>query len=314
MTKKKDITEDLKELEKRVVEFDFRKTKDVGKEKIASLQVIFDAFSQKVASSLSAKLASTVQTKVLTVTQFAYADFAKTIQVPTVLGMIDMSPLKGMALIEVTPNVIFNFIDRLLGGKGEVISLTRGLTDIEFEVVEGIMGDFVKDLKNGWANVITLTPQVKRIESNPQFVQITSPQEKVLVGTIEVKTGETTGNMTLCLPFLTIEPIISKFTGEGEPALSEEIKSTASPEDMAKMRKTITDVNIPLIVELGKTEVTMRDMLELKEGDVMRLKTKVDEPLVMYANEIPKFKCRPGIIGTRIATQIIGRIESGGED
>jgi flagellar motor switch protein FliM len=300
---------DTKEdLTKNIVEYDFRKAKDVGKDKVSSLQVIVDAFSQKVASYLSTKLATTVQTRVLSVTQSPYAEFVKTIQVPTLIGIIDMSPLRGMALIEMSPNLIFNFIDRLLGGRGEIVSLTRGLTDIELEVVEGIISDFAKELKNAWANVIDINPELKRIESNPQFAQITSPQEGVIVGTIEVKLGETTGNMVLCLPLLTIQPIISKIAGEKETAVGSGEAQAVSPEDIAKMRKAMEDVTIPLIVELGRTEVSMRDMLELKEGDVVRLKTKVEEPLIMYAGEVPKFKCRPGVVGNRMATQIIQRI------
>lgn len=295
-------------LTKEIVEYDFRKTKDVSKDKVTSLQVIFDAFSQKVAASLSAKLATTVQTRILSVTQSPYADFVKTIQVPTLIGIIDISPLKGLALIEISPNLIFNFIDRLLGGKGEIVSLTRGLTEIELEVVENIIRDFAKGLKTAWANVIELNPTLKKIESNPQFAQITSPKETVIIGTIEVKAGETTGNMTLCLPLLTIEPVISKFTGEGESSLPGGSEQPVSSEDMIKMRKAVENVTIPLIVELGRTDVTMRDMLELKEGDVVRLNSKVEDVLIMYADEIPKFRCRPGVVGVRMAVQITQRM------
>ncbi len=303
-TKVKD--EDI--LAKEIVEYDFRKTKDVSHDKVVSLQVIFDAFSQKVATSLSAKLSATVQTRVLTVTQSPYANFVKTIQIPTLIGIIDISPLKGLALIEISPNLIFNFIDRLLGGKGEIVSLTRGLTEIELEVVENIITDLAKGLKTAWANVIELNPVLKKVESNPQFAQITSPKETVIIGTVEVKAGETTGNMTLCIPLLVIEPIISKFTGEGESSLPGGAQQPVSSEDTIKMRKVVENVSIPLIVELGRTEVTMHDILELKEGDVVRLNNKVEDVLIMYADEIPKFKCRPGIVGMRMAVQITQRI------
>ena len=123
-----------------------------------------------------------------------------------------------------------------------------------------------------------------------------------------VKVGETTGNMTLCLPLLMIEPIISKFAGEGESSLPGGAEQPVSSEDIIKMRKAVENVIIPLVVELGRTEVTMRDMLELKEGDVVRLNGKVEDVLTMYAEEIPKFKCRPGVVGIRMAVQIAQRI------
>jgi len=297
-----------KDMTKNIVEFDFRKVKSVEEDKVASLRVIFDAFSQKIASSLSTKLASTVQTQVLSVTQSSYANFIKTIQIPTLIGIIDMTPLKGMALIEITPNIIFNFIDRLLGGRGEILSLTRGLTDIEIKIVEEIVVNFAKDLKNAWSNVIEINPELKRIESNPQLAQITSPQEGVMSGTIEIKVGQTTGNIVLCLPLLTIEPIMLKFTGEGKPSFPGGKTQPVSLEDRAKMQKVMEEITLSIIVELGRTEVNMRDMLELKEGDVIRLETKVSDELIMYADEIPKFKCRPGIIGNRMAAQIVERI------
>lgn len=294
-----------KDLTKQIVEYDFRKTKHVEQDKIASLQMIFDAFSQKVAASLSSKLGFIVQTQILSVTQSPYANFVKTISVPTLIGIIDISPLRGLALIEISPNVIFNFIDRLLGGKGEIVSLSRGLTEVELEIVEGIVIDFTKDLKNAWSNVIEINPELKKIESNPQFAQITSPHEGVIVGTIEIKAGETTGNMTFCLPLLMIEPIMSKFTGEEKTLLPG--GGTQSVSDIAKMQKAMEDVMLPLTVELGKTEVSMRDILELKEGDVIRLENKVNDVLIMYAGEVPKFKCRPGIVGNRMAVQVVKR-------
>lgn len=297
-----------KDRSKRIVEYDFRKTKEITQDKISSLQAIFDAFSQKIASSLSTKLASTVQTQLLEVNQSSYAEFVRTIQIPTLLGIIDMTPLKGMALIEINPNIIFNFIDRLLGGRGEIVSLTRDLTDIELEVIKGVVADFVVDLKNAWANVIEISPELKRIETNPQFAQITSPREKVVIGTIEIKLGETKGNMCLCLPLIVIEPAMERFTGEGKALSTSKTMQFVSSEDRIKMQRAIENVTVCLVVELGRTEVTMRDILELKKGDVIRLKSKVENELIMYANGIPKFKCRPGVIGNRMATQIVKRI------
>ena len=125
-----------------------------------------------------------------------------------------MDPLKGSAILEIDPAMTFSIIDRLFGGQGEGAKFSRELTDIEQSVMEGIIVRVLGNLREAWSTVIDLRPRLGGIETNPQFAQIVPPTEMVVLVTLETKVGEVEGMMNLCIPYLTIEPIISKLSAQ----------------------------------------------------------------------------------------------------
>ena len=65
-----------------------------------------------------------------------------------------------------------------------------------------------------------------------------------------------------------------------------------------------------LVADIGSINVPIRDVLALRIGDVVRLDNiRVGEPLTLSVGSKKKFYCQPGVVGKKMAVQIIGKIE-----
>ena len=195
--------------------YDFKRPDKFSKEQLRTVSNMHETFARLTTTSLSAQLRSLVHVHVASVDQLTYEEFIRSIPTPTTLAVVNMDPLKGNAVLEIDPAITFCMIDRLFGGRGVTVSnKNRDLTDIEQSVMEGIIVRILANMREAWTQVIDLRPRLGQIETNPQFAQIVPPSEMVVLITLETKVGDEEGMMNFCIPYLTIEPIISKLSSQ----------------------------------------------------------------------------------------------------
>jgi flagellar motor switch protein FliM len=244
---------------------------------------------------------------VASVDQLTYEEFIRSIPNPTTLAVINMDPLRGSAILEVDPAVTFSIIDRLFGGQGEGAKFQRDLTDIEQSVMEGIIVRVLGNMREAWSTVIDLRPRLGQIETNPQFAQIVPPSEMVVLVTLETKVGEVEGMMNFCIPYLTIEPIISKLSAQ---YWYSSVRRGGTTENLNVLKDRLASVRVTMVAEIGTMQLTMRDVLGLRPGDVIRLPdTRVGDPMQVTIGARKKFLGRPGVLGNKVAVQVVRKIE-----
>jgi len=268
--------------------------------------MMHETFARLTTTSLSAQLRAMVSVHVSSVDQLTYDEFVRSIPNPTTLAIVNMDPLKGSAILEIDPSITFTIIDRLFGGKGEPLKISRELTDIEMAVMEGIIVRILGNLRESWSNVIDLRPRLGNIETNPQFAQIVPPNDMVVLITFETKVAEAEGMLNLCIPYITIEPIIGKLSAQ---YWYSSVKRGQTMEYASLIKDRLSIVYLPVICEIGTSEITLRDLLNLQKGDVIKLNTRISEDFILKVGNRKKFKCRPGTLGKRIAVQIGEKLE-----
>ncbi len=288
--------------QKKVKIYDFKRPDKFSKDQIRTVQMMHETFARLTTTALSAKLRAMVSVHVQSVDQLTYEEFIRSIPNPTTLSLINMDPLKGSAILEVDPSITFTIIDRLFGGAGEHAKLTRELTDIEMSVVEGIIVHILGNLREAWSTVIDLRPRLGTIETNPQFAQIVPPNEMVMLITLETKIGESEGMMNLCIPYITIEPIIQKLSAQ---YWFSSIRRGESDVNRTMIQSRLDNVQVQISVEIGTVNLGFKDIMNLKVGNIIKMpKTTLKEEFTFKVEERAKFKCRPGRIGSRLAVQI----------
>ena len=287
--------------------YDFKRPDKFSKEQIRTVSIMHETFARLTTTSLSAQLRSLVQVHVASVDQLTYEEFIRSIPNPTTLAVINMDPLKGSSVLEIDPAITFSIIDRLFGGKGESIKVSRDLTDIESSVMEGIVVRILGNMREAWSQVIDLRPRLGQIETNPQFAQIVPPTEMVVLVTLETKVGDVEGMMNFCIPYLTIEPIISKLSAQ---YWYSSVRRGATTENLNILRERLSTVDVNVYAEIGSMDLTVREVLALSVGDVVRLpNVRAGDPMTLNVGSRPKFLCRPGVVGKKIAVQIIRKLE-----
>ena len=308
-------TDDFKPVSdtRRIKIYDFRRPDKFSKEQIRTVSNMHETFARLTTTSLSAQLRTLVHVHVASVDQLTYEEFIRSIPTPTTLAVINMDPLKGNAVLEIAPEITFIMIDRLFGGSGDTGGkVNRDLTDIEQSVMEGIIVRILANMREAWTQVIDLRPRLQQIETNPQFAQIVPPTEMVILVTLEIKIGEEAGMMNICIPYITIEPIISKLSSQ---FWFSSVRRSSTTQYLGTLKEKLSDVEMELIAEIGSMNVPIRDVVNLQIGDVIRFNTtKVGDPLVLSVGSRKKFYCQPGVVGKQRAVQIIEKIKENDDD
>ncbi len=287
--------------------YDFKRPDKFSKEQIRTVSIMHETFARLTTTSLSAQLRSLVHVHVASVDQLTYEEFIRSIPTPTTLAVINMDPLKGNAVLEIDPAITFSIIDRLFGGTGQGAKVSRDLTDIEQSVMEGIIVRILANMREAWTQVIDLRPRLGQIETNPQFAQIVPPTEMVVLVTLETKVGEEEGMMNLCIPYLTIEPIISKLSSQ---FWFSSVRRSSTTQYLGTLKEKLSDVDMDVVAEIGTINLPIRDVLALRIGDVVNLSTvRVGDPLTLSVGNKKKFLCQPGVVGKKMAVQVIGKID-----
>ncbi len=293
---------------RRIKIYDFRRPDKFSKEQIRTVSNMHETFARLTTTSLSAQLRTLVHVHVASVDQLTYEEFIRSIPTPTTLAVINMDPLKGNAVLEIAPEITFIMIDRLFGGSGDTGGkVNRDLTDIEQSVMEGIIVRILANMRESWTQVIDLRPRLQQIETNPQFAQIVPPTEMVILVTLEIKIGDEAGMMNICIPYLTIEPIVSKLSSQ---FWFSSVRRSSTTQYLGTLKEKISDVEMALVAEIGSLNVPIRDVVGLRVGDVVRLvNTKITDPLTLAIGNKKKFYCQPGVVGKKMAIQVISKIE-----
>ena len=286
--------------------YDFKRPDKFSKEQIRTISMMHDTFARLTTTSLSAQLRSMVHVHVASVDQLTYEEFIRSIPTPTTLAIINMDPLKGNAILEIDPAITFSIIDRLFGGTGEGTKSQHELTDIETSVMEGIIVRILGNMREAWTQVIDLRPRLGQIDTNPQFAQIVPPTDMVVLVTLETKIGDVEGMINFCIPYLTIEPIIGKLSTQ---FWFSTVHRGTTTENLNVLKEKLATVDVNVVAEIGKINVPVREVLSLNVGDVIRLyNTKIGDPYSLNIGNKRKFLCRPGVIGKKMAVQVIKKI------
>lgn len=304
-----DIKKD--EESKKVKVYDFKRALRFSKDQIRSLTRIHENFARLLTTFFSAQLRTYVQITVASVDQIPFEEFIRSIPNMTLINVFEVPPLDGNILMEINPNIAYSMLDRLMGGTGASHSNVDNLTEIETKIMTNLFERSFDNLREAWANIADIDPILTELEVNPQFLQMISPNETVVVISFNSIIGETSGMINICIPHVVLEPIV--------PNLSvrywmQSNKKEVSPEQTAIIERRVKQSDLEVIAELGNTEISIEDFLLMQIGDVVQLNQKISQPLILNVGGIPKFAVQPGKLKKSMAVQVIESLKGGDDD
>ena len=287
--------------------YDFRSPNKFSKEQIRTLKMMHESFARRLASSLSAYLRSTVQATFVYVEQGTYVQLANHVPDSSIIYVVKMSPLPGRIFITIDASIASVFVDRLLGGIGRSVPETHTITDIEIGLVQNVAKRALDALTDAWSNVVELHPVVEESAQNVQFVQIALSSDAAVFIALEVRVQDATGTMSLCIPFQVIKPIMFKLSPHAWVAGQEK----AEPEtNFQEIRKQISHIPVNVVAQLGTIDLTVRDLMGLRTGDVIPLNSHIDSELPLLTEGEKMGSCRPGTLGRQLAVVITDALAS----
>ncbi|MCL6548374.1 MAG: flagellar motor switch protein FliM [Alicyclobacillus sp.] len=303
--------EDIRQEERgpRVRNYDFRRAMRFSKDHIRIIHRIHEHFARLLTTHLSGILRSVVQVQVESVDQLPYEEFIRSIPTLTVMYLLEFAPLEGKVVVEINPQIVFAVIDRLMGGVVMGPYRERELTEIEAAVLRRAFGPMPGFFADVWRSVIEVEPRFVSTESNPQFLQLATPNETVLVATLSVKVGSVTGFIHVCIPHVTLEPVVPKLTPQYFMDAGKSRRGRQS--DAEDLARQLAEVQVDATVVLGETELTMMDLLQVQVGDVIPLRTPIASPVRVVVEGVSTFAACVGKVRDRYAVKILGHWQGG---
>lgn len=292
---------DSDKVNRQVKEYNFARPSKFSKEQLRTLEIIFDNYGRSISTFLSGYLRTLTQVEVINAEAVTYSEFTNSLTNPVVLSIIDFLPLNGSIILEFSPNMGYVIIDRILGGQGNSLSKVREYTEIEKILLERVIQQFVNLLPEPWENVISLEPLLEKIETNSQVAQIISPNEIIALITFNVKIGNVEAMMNVCVPHMVIEPIMDKLNTRYWFAPS---KKQATKQYRHHLEKRLEVSRIPVSAVLGKTQITVKEFIELQKNDIITLDSSVESDMQIHVGEFLKFYGKPGVHKNKNAIQI----------
>lgn len=291
--------------------YDFKRALRFSKDQIRSLTRIHENFARLLTTYFSAQLRTYIQINVVSVDQIPFEEFISSIPNMTLINIFDVSPLEGNILMEVNPNVAYSMLERLMGGFGSSSGKVDNMTEIETKILSNLFERSFDNLREAWSGLIDIDPYLAEMEVNPQFLQMISPNETVIVISFNIVIGESSGMINICIPHVVLEPIIPNLSVRYWMQTN---KKEPTPEQSVLLEKRLKQASMDIVAELGKGEISVEELLYLQLGDVISLNTQIDSPLLVRVGEIPKFTAQPGKMRNRMAVQILETLKSGGDE
>lgn len=287
--------------------YDFKSANKFSKEHFKILHNIYENFSQLVSTYFSGALRTNCQVEVASVEEQIYYDYINSLPTPVILAIMDSAPMGSPSLIEFSPVISYELINRLLGGQGAASEPIGTYTEIDLALLERTFLHLTKLIDDSWSKVIKVKTIFERIETSPQFAQITSYNETIAIITLKVTIGGSTeGFINVCIPHIAIEPIAEKlntklwYTNE---------RLGYDPENTKYLRQKIASAKVDFIVAFHDISIKVGEMLNLEVGDVLQLTHKVDDKMVVKIDNIIKFKGELGTMKNKYVVRITDSIK-----
>ena len=269
------------------------------------LDIIYERFIRTFRVSISNSLRKISTISIISTDLLKFGEFVNTLPIPSCMCIMRLNELRGLGMLVFESKLVYAIIDSYFGGTDQLFTKIEGkeFTMIELSFMKKVMEMAINDLEEAWSPVHRIDAQYLRTEINPQFVGVVPPSEIVITTVFEVEFESASGSIMIVIPYATIEPIKQKlnsnFQTEGETTDSIWTKA---------MQGHIMDTPMELVAKLGEADMTIGDLITLKEGDIIPLQNQASGEAVMAVENVDKIKCLMGVHKGHKAVQITDTI------
>lgn len=292
-----------------VKEYDFKTANRFTKEQIRAINMVFKRFGYLLSNYLTGTLRTSCDAEVLSLEEESFNQFNNSVPSPVIVSIVNATPFNGPILLEMTKEIAYSIISRVLGGTKEICSEGRQFTEIELAVIERVLWQVLRHMDEAWARVIDVTSVLDKLETSMQFAQIVDLNESVLVVTMKITIGEEQGLLVFCLPHQALEPLIKKLSARVLFAGSASHHVVPNPD---QMRHSMMGTELVVSASFRPTEANIRDIVSLHVGDVIQLRHRVDEPVIVKYHNVSKLYASLGRYKNNLAVKVVDVI--GGDE
>jgi flagellar motor switch protein FliM len=279
-------------------DYDIASQERIVRGRMPTMEIINERFARNLRIGLFNFMRRSPEISVGPVRVIKYSAFLRDIVVPTNINIISLSPLRGQGLVIFDPKLVFCAIDTLFGGTGKQHFRIEGrdFSPTELRIIQRLMEVTLAEYTKAWGGLHKFHFQHQRSEMHTQFANIASPSEIVVAVTFNIEIGETGGEVHLCFPYSSLEPIrdvlYSSLQGDGQEPDRRWLR---------QLTQQVQSAEVELAAELASTQITVGQLIRLQVGDFVAL--PIRDIIPVKVDGVPIMECRFGAVNGHTAVR-----------
>lgn len=286
--------------------YDFSAQDRIVRGRMPTLEMINERLARNLRQSLFDMLRRSPVISLEGIQLSKFGEYVHTLLMPSNLNIVRMRPLKGSGLIICNPKLVFSLVDCFFGGEGRFYNKIEGrdFTVTEMRIVRRFLDIVFHDLEEAWEPVLPVRFEYLNSEVNPQFANIVTPSEVVVVSTFHIDLEAGSGYMHITLPYSMVEPI--------RELLDAGVQSDVIEKDerwSTILREEIQTAHVDLNATLTRKQLTLREVLDLKPGSIFAV--ELPQMVTARVDDVPVFRGIYGASRGRAALKVVEPIRHG---
>ncbi len=279
--------------------WDVRQAGQIGREQLRAINQLHELFARSLTTSIGGYLRIVFDCSLVSAEHLTYREFLQRVPEKTYLASVNLAPVDTSAVLQLDLAIAFPIIDVMLGGEGTSSEITRDLTEIEEQVLEGIIRIMCRELQSSW-QAISLEFNFGQRQQILQTQRLMPPEEKNLCLSFEIKMSETRGTLNLAIPAVVSNALLRKISADFS------YQRPRSPiEARLKIQKKLLHCFFPVELSMPGLEVPLQDVAKLAPGDLLAFSREASAPAVMLVDGVRLCSATPVRVGARRAARIL---------
>ncbi|MCM8539781.1 MAG: flagellar motor switch protein FliM [Lentisphaeraceae bacterium] len=289
---------------RKVENFNFRRPNLIAGDKLRGFNAMHDQFIRKIQGSLTLLMRANIELNIASTDQIIFQEFVKSMDSVSLIRLFSMDPLPGTAIIEIKLPLAYGVVDMLLGGQGGVETEVRRMTEIEFAILEPFLTNVEEQLSTAWKEVVDVDFQVNRTETDSEMVQTAPSEAPMVVVTMVMKIGQANGLISVAYPLPMVQQLLNSLDSknwEGDNYYGRLEEKNYKLDIMT----AISQLELPLNVELGNVPLTSYELQSLQVGDLLILDKKFNDLLSVKVGNMKYAVGKPGRVGRALGIKLV---------
>lgn len=300
-----------------VKEYDFRSPKKFTKEKIRSLETIFESYARLLSSYLTGLLRLYCKVSLISIEEQRYFEYNNALPDYVIMGLVDLginsqNVEEFTTIVQLSNSLTFTMIDRLLGGRGVGTELDRDFTELETSVMKKVVTDMAKMMEEPWSNYLTLHPILSGLETNSRVISTVGYDDTMIIVALEVTINdENKSIISICMPAINLDEIMVNYVTKNQKTVRKNYDPKRESERRESIMAALNQSSLTITAVLSETQLQMSDVLHLQVNDIIPLDKNIGSNVTLRIGDKDWFDGKPGIYNNKKAVKIenVYRIE-----
>lgn len=300
-----------------VKEYDFRSPKKFTKEKIRSLETIFEGYARLLSSYLTGLLRLYCKVSLISIEEQRYFEYNNALPDYVIMGLVDLginsqNVEEFTTIIQLSNSLTFTMIDRLLGGRGVAAELDRDFTELETSLMKKVAQDMANMMEEPWSNYLALHPSLVGLETNSRVISAVGYDDTMIIIALEVTVNdENKSILSICMPAINLDEIMMNYVTKNQKTVKKNYDPKRESERRESIMSALNQSSLTITAVLSETQLQMSDVLHLQVNDIIPLDKNIGSNVVLRIGDKDWFDGKPGIYNNKKAVKIenVYRIE-----